>query len=129
MSSLFGNDEQTEAVCGAFLMVAFADAQFDTSEEGRFLKTVVNDISLKSVDTKSLEACYNQLVSAFRDDYAATAASVLSAVKSLRDNDEFTVAITLSARSAIVADEKILPQEEAALDAIAGALGLEKGAV
>ena len=129
MSNSICNDEQTQAICGAFLMVAFADARFDSLEEGRFLTTVVNDAPLKDLDTSALETCYNALVGAFKDNYAKTAAGVLSAIKSSRENDDAAAAVTLSARRAIVADEKILPQEEAALDAIAGALGLEKGAV
>ena len=93
------------------------------------MTTVVNDDSLKSLDTGALEDCYNTLVGAFKENYPKTAASVLSAIKSSRTDDNVAAAVTLSARRAIVADEKILPQEEAALDAIAGALGLEKGAV
>ena len=129
MTNSLCNDEQTQAICGAFLMVAFADARFDSLEEGRFLTSVVNDASLKNIETAALESCYNTLVEAFQDNYASTAASVLSTIKSSRTDKNIAAAVTLSARRAIVADETILPQEEAALDAIAGALGLEKGAV
>ena len=124
-----GNKLAAKAICGAFLAVAFADAQFDPSEEGRFLTTVANDPSLAEIDTENLEFCYNELVQAFSDNYAGAAASVLAAIQAVSTNEPLVCAVKMSARRAIVADDKIMGQEELALDHIALALGLEKGSV
>ena len=120
---------EVKAVCGAFLMVAFADSRFDKMEEGRFLVTVANDPMLATLDAGDLESCYNDLVADFTKNYAGAAADVLAAVKAVKNGNDISKAIKLAARIAIVADQKIMPQEEAALESISLALGLEKGSV
>ena len=120
---------EVKAVCGAFLMIAFADSRFDRLEEGRFLGTVANDPMLAKLDTETLETCYNSLVAHFTKDYAGAAADVLAAVKSVKNAEDMVKAVKHASRLAIVADQKIMPQEEAALDSIALALGFEKGSV
>jgi len=123
------NTSATTAICGAFLMVAFADARFDKSEEGRFLTTIANDPALAGIETKGLENSYNKLVTAFSDNYAGAAATVLAAIKSISTEPHLVSAVKMSAQRAIVADDKIMGQEELALDHIALALGLKKGEV
>ena len=123
------NEKAAEAVCGAYMLVAFADAQYAQSEEDRFLATAANEPELAMIDSASLQAAYNVLIAAFRDGYAGAAAKVLAAIADVKDDAALAEAVKLAARRAIVADEKLMPQEEAALDHVALALGLEKGDV
>ena len=120
---------QTTAVCGAYMMVAYADANFERVEEARFLSTVLNDDALSFLDSGAVSGCYNRLAQDFEKDYRQAASVVCDAISACRDDGPTAAAVKLSARRAIVADQKIMPQEEAALDQIAEALGLEKGAV
>ncbi len=123
------DETRASAVCGAFIMVAYADANFDHVEEARFLSTVLNDPALSFLDSATAGACYNRLAEDFKSDYASAAGRVLAAISACRDDAEAAAAIKLSARRAIVADQRLMPQEEASLDQIAKALGLEEGAV
>lgn len=110
-------------------MVAFADARYDHAEEVRLLSTLINDPALRHVDPAALETCYNSLTGKFRTDFAKAAAVVLGAVTASRGQLVTVKAIKKAARLAVVADQKIRPQEEVALNAIAGALGLADGDV
>jgi len=109
------------AICGAFFMVAFADGNYEPIEEARFLSTVLND--------PALAFGYNRLVKAFEQDYALASIEVRDVLEANKGDDRVVNAIKMAARRAIVADEKIMPQEEVALDQIAVAIGLEKGDV
>lgn len=110
-------------------MVAFADAQFVQSEEGRFLSTIANDPALSSISARDLEASYNDLVAAFSENYSDTAKTVIEAIANIKDDPAICEAVKMSARRAIVADEVIMAQEETVLDQISLALGLEKGSI
>ncbi|MEL7488396.1 MAG: TerB family tellurite resistance protein [Pseudomonadota bacterium] len=123
------SEQAAKAACGAFLIVAFADAHYADAEEARFLATVANRPEMRAIETETLQAAYNALVRDFSADYAAAAARVLELIGSVKDDAETTEIVKVAARSAIVADEKLMPQEEAALDHVALALGLEKGDV
>lgn len=106
-------------------MVGFADARYDRDEEARFIATAANDPALADFPSTDLEATYNTLVREFSTDYAGAAAGVLGAIKTLRDKEPVKAAVIFAARLAIVADKRILPQEEAALSSISQALDLE----
>ena len=118
---------KAKAICGAYLMVAFADGRYDPVEENRLLSTLINHPSMDHIDAGSLEDCYNALAAAFRKDYSKTAEDVLLAIADVRSAADTVETIAIAARLAIVADQKVLQQEEAILSKIAGALGLEKG--
>ncbi len=117
------------AICGAHLMVAFADARYEASEEGRFLATVANEPGVRAIDAAAISASYNELEAAFREDYAAAADRVVAALAALDPQGETAALARMAARRAIVADQRLRPQEESALQRIAAAMGLEKDAL
>jgi len=119
--------EEATAICGAYLMVAFADARYEDAEEARLLSTFINDPALAHIDSDALASCYNDLVKAFRGDYAAIANRVIAAISAAKHDEARVSAVKKAARLAVVADNRILPQEEAALGRIGNALGLEAG--
>ena len=123
------NETETKAVCGAYLMVAFADARYAKAEEGALLAGLINHPALNAVDTEQLSGCYNTLLPAFETDFKSAAQAVLGAIAEVKTNPNVVETITLAVRRAIVADAQITPQEEAALGHIAKALGLEEGSL
>lgn len=116
-------------IVGAYLAVAFADRQFLPAEENRFLAVLANAPELQCVSAMGLQSAYNDLVEDFRRDFGATRMKVLAAIESARRASEIVEAVKFAARGAIVADGRLSAQEEAMLNDIAVALGLEPGAV
>ncbi|MEM1396438.1 MAG: tellurite resistance TerB family protein [Pseudomonadota bacterium] len=125
----FDSDERRKirAACGAFLYVAFADANFDPSEEARMLAVLVNREPFSGYDAKILEAEYNALVAVLHSDYAAAAKRIIDDIEWSKADPETAQAVIAAARSAIVADARLEAQEEAALARIANALDLAPG--
>lgn len=115
------------AVTGAFLLVAYADGRYEPSEESRFLSTIANDPALEPFKTEALELAYNLLNKEFIAGYAETSERVLTRVAALKNDARVADAVKLAARSAVVADRRIAPQEELALSRLAAALGLPEG--
>ena len=118
-----------DAICGAYLAIAFADAHFHEAEETRLLGGVVNDPSLTAVDADTVSAAYNHLVALFEQDYRDGLAEAVAAIEATRDDGALTAAISMAARTALVADNALSAQEEAALRAVEKALGLDEGAL
>lgn len=114
----------TTAACGAYLLVALADARVEAIEEARFLGGVVNDRAFRQFDTPALASEYNRLLAALRADWNGAEAEILGALSSVKSNGAAVGAIKVAARQAIVADQVIKPQEELVLARIARALGL-----
>ncbi|MEZ5895122.1 MAG: TerB family tellurite resistance protein [Parvularculaceae bacterium] len=112
------------AACGAFLLVAFADAHFDKREEARFLGGVVNDPAFAAMSAPRLADCYNELRTALERDYDGAQADILAAIRAVRTHGASVAAIKTAARQAVVADRAIKPQEEIVLGRIAAALGI-----
>ena len=117
------------AICGAYLLVAYSDGQFAPVEEGRLTSELAADEAFTRFDQAALNAEMDELTKAFPEDYEATALDVLVSIASVRDQDVETRAVMHAARVAVVADQAVSPQEEHALERIALALGLEKGAL
>ncbi|MEQ8179987.1 MAG: TerB family tellurite resistance protein [Amphiplicatus sp.] len=116
-------------VTGAFLAVAFADGRYDPLEERRFLSTIANAPALSGIRTEALQEAYNMLRAEIETDYPSAAAKILAAIAAAKGDMAIVEAVKVAARGAIVADRRLAPQEEVALDRIAAALGLEAGAV
>lgn len=112
------------AACGAYLIVALADARVDAIEEARFLGGVVNDPAFKRFAAAELASEYNRLLSALRTDWNAAEAEILNAVSSIRPDKGAVEAVKIAAREAVIADQLIKPQEEIVLARIARALGV-----
>ena len=113
-----------KAACGAFLLVAFADAHFDKREEARFLGGVVNDAAFAAMSAPRLADHYNKLRAVLERDYDAAEADILAAIRAVRTQGAAVAAIKTAARQAVVADHEIKPQEEVVLGRIAAALGI-----
>lgn len=121
--------QEAHAVCGAYLLVAFADARFDAIEEARFLASLANTDALKHLGSEEIETVYNGLSAALRRDYAGASDGVLQAIAGCRHDDRAVAAILAAARAAIVADQAIQPQEETVLSRIAAALDVPEAGV
>ncbi|MEP0068078.1 TerB family tellurite resistance protein [Pyruvatibacter sp.] len=117
------------AICGSYLMVAYSDGQFAPVEEGRLTSELAADEAFTRFDQAALNAEMAELMTAFSEDYEATTLDVLVSVASVKDKDVEKRAVKHAARVAVIADQAISPQEEHALDRIAMALGLDKGAL
>lgn len=113
------------AACGAYLLVALADARVESIEEARFLGGVVNDPAFRSFSSEALAGEYSRLLAALKADYGAAEAEILSAVASIKRDSKVVEAVKVSARHAVIADQRLKPQEEVALGRIARALGIE----
>ena len=123
------NRRETRAACGVFLLVAFADANFDGAEEARLLGGLANTPPFKSFKTTLFEAEYNALIAAIKTDYTAVKATILEDVRWAASDQRLIEIIKMSARAAIVADNRVTPQEEAAIAEIETALGFDKGVI
>lgn len=112
------------AACGAYLLAAIADARIETVEEARFFGGIVNDPAFRAIDAGALTAEYARLYAALCADYAAAEVEILAAISAVRGGPA-TEAVKLAARHAVVADQKLKPQEDIVLSRIARALGLD----
>ena len=117
----------TTAACGAYLLVALADARVAAIEEARFLGGVVNDPAFRRFDAAALAGEYNRLLAALRADWTSAEAEILAAAVSAKSDPAAVEAIKMAARQAIIADQAIKPQEDIVLARIASALGLRAG--
>lgn len=116
-------DPAATAACGAYLLTAIADARIETLEEARFFGGIVNDPAFRRIDAGALTAEYARLRAAFADNYAGAEKEVLAAIEAVRAGAA-AEAVKIAARHAVIADQKLKPQEEIALARIARALGV-----
>lgn len=119
---------EVTAACGAYLLAAFADARVEKIEEARFLGGVVNDSAFRTFSPESLAGEYTRLLAALAADYDAAEAEILSAVAAVKRDPHFVAAVKVAARQAVIADQKLKPQEEVVLGRIARALGVDPAA-
>lgn len=117
-------DIAATAACGAYLLAAIADARIETVEEARFFGGIVNDPAFRPIDAAALTAEYARLHAALRADYAAAEKEILDAIIAVRGASA-AEAVKLAARHAVVADQKLKPQEDFVLARIARALDLD----
>lgn len=115
------------AVCGAYLMVAFADGEYDKREQVRLLSGLVADDTPAGVDQESLRATLPAVEAEFRTGYGNAVARALENIASVRDLAFARKAVMQAARIAVVANQEISAQEELALGRISEILGLGKG--
>jgi tellurite resistance protein len=116
---------EVTAACGAYLLAAFADARVERIEEARFLGGVVNDPAFLPFSPDELASEYIRLLAALTADYDAAEAEILTAVAAIKRDPLLVVAVKVAARQAVIADEKLKPQEELVLGRIARALGVD----
>jgi tellurite resistance protein len=119
---------EVTAACGAYLLAAYADARVEKIEEARFLGGVVNDSAFQPFSPEALASEYSRLLAALAADYDAAEAEILSAIAAAKRDPRFVAAIKVAARQAVIADQKLKPQEELILGRIARALGVDPDA-
>ncbi len=119
---------EVTAACGAYLLAAFADARVARIEEARFLGGVVNDSAFRRFSPDQLASEYSRLLAALAADYDAAEAEILTAVASVKRDPRLVAAVKVAARQAVIADQKLKPQEELVLARIARALGVDPAA-
>lgn len=115
------------AACGAYLLAAIADARIETLEEARFFGGIVNDPAFRKIDAAALTAEYARLHGALAADYVAAELEILAAIDAVRGEKGAAEAVKMAARHAVIADQKLKPQEELILSRIARALGIAPG--
>ncbi len=113
-----------QAVCGAYLMVAFSDGEYDKREQVRMLSGLAAEDVPTGVNQAMLLEALPHLEEAFRTDYEKAVGQTLDAVSSVRGTEFARKGIMQAARIAVVANQEITAQEEQALAQIENALGL-----
>lgn len=127
MPTVSESETMAFAICGAYLMVTFADGHHDVVEEDRFLAPLANDPALQKISAGDLTKAYNTLTLKYAENYAEAATSTISTIKAARETIDAADAIKKAAQCAIVADRRLERQEELVMNQIADALGLEHG--
>lgn len=118
-----------DAAIGAFLTVAFSDGQFAKAEEIRLKLGVLKSHASLHETASELDAAYERFVTAFSRDYDKAVASTLASLEKLKGHGMARRSVMAAAQSAVVADSAVKPQEELALERLAQALGLQRGAL
>jgi tellurite resistance protein len=112
-----------DACARAFAMVSFADGKLSPAEEHRFARFVAGDAALKSSAQADVRAAWKQ---ALKDVKAAPSFGgplVVIRTEVFSPADKATV--MRAGQAAVVADNKLEPQESAAMRTLAEALGLD----
>ncbi len=118
------SDLAATAACGAYLLAAVADARIESLEEARFFGGIVNDPAFRRIDAGALTAEYARLRAALAADYTSAEKEILAAVEAVRAAPAAVEAVKMAARHAVIADQKLKPQEELVIARIARALGI-----
>lgn len=115
------------AMAGAFLMVTFSDGQFEKSEEVRLRRGLAESAKFTGLSVEDLDAIFVGVQEAFAKDYDKAAQRTLELVSAVRTNSVAKRAVVAAARTAVIVDKVVTPQEENTLNRLAEALGLKEG--
>ncbi|MBI1360403.1 MAG: hypothetical protein GC155_09010 [Alphaproteobacteria bacterium] len=112
-----------DAAAHAFALVAFADADLDPAEVTRFTTFVAGDPDLKAASSAEIAAAWAWAIGEVKSSqsFGAPLVSIRIAVTSATDK----AVVMRAAQAAVVADGVERDQEDAAVSAIAEALGLD----
>ena len=119
------SDDVLRAVCGAFALISVADGNLDRRELDRFLETVRKEFDPSKRNLEQLEREFRDLTDAVMSDPVSGRARALEEVARVKGRDEAVKLVHTAARLAVSADERIVPVEVSALEAICGALGID----
>ncbi|MDZ7628772.1 MAG: hypothetical protein U5J99_10270 [Parvularculaceae bacterium] len=117
-------DHAATAACGAYLLTAKADARIELLEETRFFGGIVNEPAFQRIEANALTSEYARLHQALSADFGAAEREILAAIGAIKADPDIVAAVKSAARNAIIADQKLKPQEELILVRIARALGI-----
>lgn len=112
-----------DAAARAFAMVSFADGRLTQAEQHRFARFVAREPSLKSSAQADVRAAWNQAVKDVKASPSFGAPLVAIRTEVTTPADKATV--MRAAQDAVVADNKLAPQESTAIRTLAEALGLD----
>ncbi|GAB5542673.1 MAG: TerB family tellurite resistance protein [Sandaracinaceae bacterium] len=121
------SDALLRAVSGAFAFVACADAHLAEAEVERFLAWVEARDVFERLPADRLEAHFRGLAQAFAHDFADGERRATEAVAAVGQDPRARELVLSAARVAVVADERLMEVEEAAVARIRAALGLVEG--
>jgi tellurite resistance protein len=112
-----------DATAHAFALVSFADADLDPAEEQRFASFVAGDPDLKTASREDVTAAWAWAVGEVKasQSFGAPLVSIRVAVSTAAEK----ATVMRAAQAAVVADGVEKEQEEAAISALAEALGLD----
>jgi tellurite resistance protein len=112
-----------DAAARAFAMVSLADGNLSPSEEHRFARFAAGDAALKSARTADVRAAWAQAVKDVKasPSFGAPLVTIRTEVTSAEDK----AIVMRAAQAAVVADNKVEPQENVAVRTLAEALGLD----
>jgi tellurite resistance protein len=112
-----------DATAHAFALVSFADADLDPAEERRFATFVAGDPDLKAASSADIKAAWAWAVGEVKasQSFGAPLVSIRIAVSTAAEK----ATVMRAAQAAVVADGVEKEQEEAAIQALAEALGLD----
>ncbi|MCH2170930.1 TerB family tellurite resistance protein [Myxococcota bacterium] len=119
-------DEVQRAVCGAFSLVAVSDGHLDRREVQRFRALVRRHFGLPRLDLERLERDFVDLSEALMSDPEAGRSRALAEIDHIRGNPDQCELVRTAARLALVADERITPEESRTLDEILEHLGISR---
>jgi tellurite resistance protein len=111
-----------DAAARAFAMVSLADGKLSPAEEHRFARFAAQDPALRSAARGDVRAAWKQAV---KDVNASPSfGAPLVTIRTEISTDEDKATVMRAAQAAVVADNKLEPQENTAMRSLAEALGL-----
>ncbi len=121
-------DDLLRAVCGAFAIVAAADGTVTETEIARFLD-VIRDRSYASpkLGLDVVERLFRDLSMALLTDPEGGRQHALSEIARIKDLSPQRELVRSAAQIAIFADRRIEKREQAAMEEICKALGIDAG--
>ena len=107
----------------AFTLVALADGKISPSEEHRFARFVSGEAQFKQTSQADIRAAWNAAVK--EAEGAQSFGGQLVAIRMWARTPDDKASMMRAAQAALVADNKLEAQENAAIVALAEALGLD----
>jgi tellurite resistance protein len=117
------SDRLLDAAARAYALVCLSDGRLEWPEDHAFASRLAADPAFSKFSRADLEAAAAVALGSIRGEQ--TFEEVARAVARLVDAPEDREAVMRAARAGIVADGALREQEERALEALAGALGLD----
>jgi tellurite resistance protein len=107
----------------AFALVSFSDARFSLSEEARFARLAAAEPALRSASQADIRAAWTQAVADVKasQSFGGPLVTIRSEVRTMGDK----LLMMRAAQAAVVADNRLEPQENVAVRSLAEALGLD----
>ena len=113
----------------AYALVVFADARLAHSEKAMFDRLLRSHSSFRSLPEEKLRFYFEEAASLLVENYASRKPEILARIEKIGDTGFSRKAIMALVRTAVIADGKIKPQEEAILKEIEETMHLKPGSL